>query len=72
MMHFLRREGRFNVYEFECDHCHIRGEVGVPADSQLAFDHGCGSKILYIQRPAGGMFTHPRLEAIQIQNGGVA
>jgi hypothetical protein len=72
MMAYLRTQGKFNVYEFECPHCHIRGEVGVPIGTQQAFDHGCGSKIIYIQRPAAGMFTHPRLEEIHIQTGGVA
>ena len=72
MMAYLRTEGKHNVYEFECPHCGIRGEVGVPAGSQQAFDHGCGSNICYIQRPAAGMFTRPRMEEIVIQIGGRA
>ena len=72
MMSYLRTEGKFNVYEFECPHCGIRGEVGVPAGTQQAFDHGCGSHIIYIQRPAVGMFGHPRLEEIVMTRGGVA
>ncbi len=49
MMSYLRTEGKFNVYEFECPHCAI-----------------------YIQRPAVGMFGHPRLEEIVMTRGGVA
>jgi DNA-directed RNA polymerase subunit RPC12/RpoP len=69
MMYFLRRESGHNVYEFDCPYCGMRGEVGIPVDSQTAFDHGCGSRVLYIQRPAAGMFTHPRCEEVFLQGG---
>jgi hypothetical protein len=69
---FLRVYGRYNVYDFECSHCHVRGELNVPVNSQLVFDHGCDARILYIQRFPKGMFDHPRLEEIHVQRGGTA
>ena len=67
---FIRHEGKYNIYEFDCPVCEVFGETRVKDDSHKLFAHGCG--LLFIQRLPRGMFAQPKLEEIIPSQGGQA
>lgn len=69
MTRFLEFRHGVNIYEFECDHCKIFGEIEVKPNSQRIFSHQCGSPIVYMQRQPKSLFEKPRLEEIVVQRG---
>lgn len=64
MVKFLRREGNYNIYYYECPKCKASGEFGASLNSTQLIEHGCGA--MFIQKLTTGksLYEQPTVEIL--------